>query len=115
MQMQVAIPPGVAPGQTFAIATPDGQQMQVQCPPDAVSGQTIAVTVPVPQQVVTAQAALRFRRGSKEAPPPPQRSLTARRTSFVDACYDHVVSCTGLHGAAGCIVRCTGLQGALHT
>jgi len=27
----------------------------------------------------------------------------ARRTSFVDACYDHVVSCTGLHGAAGCI------------
>ena len=30
IQMQIMVPPGVAPGQPFVAALPDGQQMQVR-------------------------------------------------------------------------------------
>jgi len=41
--MQVQIPQGVAPGQTFTAAQPDGQQIQVMVPPDGKAGAIMEV------------------------------------------------------------------------
>ena len=45
-EMQVQVPPGIGPGQTFLVMTPGGAQMQVACPPGVAPGQSIAISVP---------------------------------------------------------------------
>jgi hypothetical protein len=39
-------------------------------------------------------------------------AFAAQRTSFVDACYDHVVRCTGLHSMVHCVLDAS--RAALH-
>ena len=51
--MQVQVPPGVAPGMMFTIATPGGQQMQVQA--QVPEGQMMQVQVPMETPTVMAQ------------------------------------------------------------
>ena len=53
-EMQVQVPPGIAPGQGFVVMTPSGEQMQVTCPPGVEPGQSIGISVPAAPVVVQA-------------------------------------------------------------
>ena len=46
--MQVQVPPGVASGGAFMVATPGGGQVQVTVPAGATAGQMMQIQVPVP-------------------------------------------------------------------
>lgn len=49
--MSVVVPPGVAPGGTFQMQTPDGQMMVVACPPGVAPGQQMHVAIGAPPAV----------------------------------------------------------------
>ena len=44
--MQIIVPDGVAPGQSFVAQLPSGEQMQVECPPGVSAGQPIMIQLP---------------------------------------------------------------------
>jgi hypothetical protein len=44
---EVAVPPGVQPGQPFALVTKNGQRVLVTCPPNVTAGQKIRFELPV--------------------------------------------------------------------
>ena len=59
---EVAVPPGVQPGQPFALVA-NGQRVLVTCPPNVVAGQKIRFQLPVSQVVGNIQLAYESEKG----------------------------------------------------
>ena len=76
MQLQVTIPPGVAPGQQMLVQNPYGGQVSVVVPAGVQPGQAILVQVPapVPQPYYSApQPPTESHRPAPRAPEPPRQ------------------------------------------